>query len=380
MKILINASTLVVGGGVQVAINLIKNTVKDTKNEYVYILSKEVASQLEESVKNEMRFYEFAISPASIFKGRKVRKEILNIEANFKPNIVYSVGAPSYVKFKSKEVLRLTNPWVIGASSLAYSSYPITESILKKIKVFVKRRYINNKHFIITQTEAAKKGIVKNLKLSENKIFVIPNVQASIFNNFKKDEKCNTNSDTLRIFCFAAPYYHKNISIIPEVILELKKLGNDNFKFITTIPNDVSNHETNKFFNQIKKNRLSGYVKNLGKVKFKDVPETFLNCDLLFLPTLLEVFSVTYLEAMNMGVPIVTTNLSFATEVCGDAALYFEPKNAKDAALRINELILEKKLRVNMVKNGQIRLKEFLTEDVIYRHHIDVLEQIIELN
>ena len=51
---------------------------------------------------------------------------------------------------------------------------------------------------------------------------------------------------------------------------------------------------------------------------------------MIFLPTLLKVFIAAYPEAMKIEKPIMTSNYSFATDVCQDSALYFDPLDSKD--------------------------------------------------
>jgi len=60
----------------------------------------------------------------------------------------------------------------------------------------------------------------------------------------------------------------------------------------------------------------------------------------LLLPTLLESFSATYVEAMSFDCPILTSDLDFARGVCGDAAVYFDPWNPesiKNAIVKLKE-------------------------------------------
>ncbi len=58
---------------------------------------------------------------------------------------------------------------------------------------------------------------------------------------------------------------------------------------------------------------------NHGPVPVTDGPQLYQTCDFLLLPTILETFSGTYPEAMAMGLPIITTDLDFAHEICQDA-------------------------------------------------------------
>lgn len=373
MKILVNTSTLVVGGGVQVGLNFIKNTINNNKHNFYYLLSQQVYNQLSREELSKIDFYLATISPANRFKGKTTRNKILELEKNYTPDIVYSVGAPSYVNFNTVEVLRLTNPMVIGGTKLAFTTYSLKKKIIEILSLNVKRLYIKKAHHIITQTESAKTDIIKNLKVPEDQVFVISNVYSSIFDKKLLQE---TKDDTINILSFSAAYPHKNLDLIPEVAYVLKKRGIKNFKFIVTIPNDFNKELYDTFTSLCKKYDVQSLVENIGKVNFKDAPRLYQNVDLLFLPTLLEIFSVTYLEAMASSIPIITTDLPFATEVCEDAALYFKPKNAILAADQLELLIKNKTKRDELISLGKNRLSNFLKEDVIYNEHINVLEKI----
>ncbi|WP_275316853.1 glycosyltransferase [Tenacibaculum bernardetii] len=375
MKILVNASTLVVGGGVQVALNFIKYTLKQDEDDFYYIVSNRVYDQIKEDV-NPNLITLIPISPAKIISGKKSKKVILDIEKKYNPDIVYSIGAPSYVGFKNTEVLRLTNPLIIGADKIALSSYSLKERLINFIALRIKRLYIKKNHFIITQTEDAKSRMIKNLNFKSDRIFVIPNTCSSIFYDVKKEDK---TSDIINIFAFASPYPHKNIEIIPEVVENLVANGCTNFNFSVTIPIDKESKSYINFNNLCEKHSAFDYIENIGKVNFKDVPGVYAKSDILFLPTLLEVFSVTYLEAMASNVPIVTTNLSFSKSVCDNAAYYFEPKNSKDATKQLLKLINNKKERESLVSLGKKRLDNFQKEDTIYQEHLNTIKAIYNL-
>jgi len=371
MKILINASTLVVGGGIQVALNFIKHTLSTNKHEFYYLLSPQVYDQISTEIE-EKSFSVIAVSPAKFLSSKESKIQILKIEQDFNPNIVYSIGAPSYMSFKTKEVLRLTNPWIIGATKVAYSTYPIMARLSIQLKVLTQRFFVKKDHIIITQTETAKKDIHKSLNIALNNIFVVPNVQSSIFMPKVK----SSDKEIKSVFAFAAPHFHKNISIIPLVAKNLIELGVNNFVFKVTLPEEVINSETMLFHRRVKKFNLESYIHNLGKIKFSEAPDIYQESDVLFLPTLLEIFSVTYLEAMASEVPIVTTDLSFSREVCGEGALYFPPKDAVKAA-KCLKIILEDEEKKNQILSfAKEKLLTFDKEEFIYNEHLKVLEQL----
>lgn len=60
------------------------------------------------------------------------------------------------------------------------------------------------------------------------------------------------------------------------------------------------------------------------------MPGLYHRCHGMLLPTLLESFSITYVEAMQYGLPVLTSDMWFARGVCERAATYFNPFDAAD--------------------------------------------------
>jgi glycosyltransferase involved in cell wall biosynthesis len=89
--------------------------------------------------------------------------------------------------------------------------------------------------------------------------------------------------------------------------------------------------------------------------------QAYEQADAALIPTLLETFSAAYPEAMRMEKPVLTSALDFATEVCGDAALYFDPVNAADIAARMIQLMQDRDLYEQLVRRGKERLSHMET-------------------
>lgn len=107
----------------------------------------------------------------------------------------------------------------------------------------------------------------------------------------------------------------------------------------------------------IKSRGLEDSIINVGPLSQQDLGAFYKHCDALVMPTRLESFSGTYLEAMHFGMPILTSDLDFAHEVCGDAALYFNPWNAESIRDAILTLKSRPELKQDLVAKGQARLR-----------------------
>ena len=74
-----------------------------------------------------------------------------------------------------------------------------------------------------------------------------------------------------------------------------------------------------------------------------------------------------------MQKPILTTDLPFARDICGAAALYFNPESVEDAAEKIQQLIVDSELRLRLIANGLKRLKAFDLPEERFRKILSVL-------
>lgn len=102
---------------------------------------------------------------------------------------------------------------------------------------------------------------------------------------------------------------------------------------------------------------LPGFVKHVGYVSDQELAALYQHASCFVFPSLYEGFGIPPLEAMSMGCPVVASTAASIPEVCGDAAMYFDPKD--EAALRgalmavMADPHLRDRLKANAVRQGQ---------------------------
>lgn len=72
----------------------------------------------------------------------------------------------------------------------------------------------------------------------------------------------------------------------------------------------------------------------------------------LVYPSLFEGFGVPVLEAMQSGVPALTSANSSMEEIGGEAGLYFDPRDHEDIAEKMMLIYKDENLRAQLVKQG----------------------------
>ncbi len=378
-KILVNATTLVVGGGVQIGISFVEYAARLDCGEFnlLFCLSRNVYDGLPGELRSDTRVVAFDVSPARIVSGHSTRAHLKRLERSFRPDIVYTLGLPSYIRFKSPEVGRYTNPWEIEPTRMAWSSIPLRERLQVWLKSRYRRWWACRAAFFETQTESAKSGIMRRLRVPGERIVVIPNAPNPVFITASEPVVPKPEDACLRIFCLAAAYRHKNLGIIPHVADRLRRrIPQVPFKFLLTVPHD--NRIGKEIARSCRNLGLEEIVENVGQIKMSECVRRYKESDIVFLPTLLEVFSATYVEAMAMARPIVTTDLDFAHDVCGDAALYYSPDSADDAADAIARLALDPGLRQAHAEKGRLRLETFPAPQMKHRMVMDWLGKVVQ--
>ncbi len=62
---------------------------------------------------------------------------------------------------------------------------------------------------------------------------------------------------------------------------------------------------------------------------------------------------------MAAGTPVVSSNVASIPEICGNAALYFDPYNVDEMAEKILQMLNNKTLREKYIERGKERAKLF---------------------
>ncbi len=366
MIILVNGSVIKKGGAVQVYVNFIRSSSIYIENIF-FIVNKIILPEIEELVsKHSKNFFIIDQSPSHPIYGYKSRKMLKKIEKEVNPTFVYSIGYPSYVRFTSLEIGRLTNPWLIfNIFDLPWNKLPLKQKIIYFITILYQSLLISKDSILITQTEFARISIARRYYLFDTNIFVIPNSPGERF-FLKKHEDLILDRFSLpnSIFCISADYYHKNLEIIPLVAYNLKKMGLDEFTFYITL--DFNSPILELILKKAIRLNVSDKIINLGKLKLNELNQYYSMAKICFFPTLLEVSSVSFIEASSYGIPIIASKNIYNYELCGEFAAYFENENHISAAESLNLILCNRTLFESFSKKSNDLWETHKNKDVVH--------------
>ena len=257
---------------------------------------------------------------------------------------------------------------IVIVHDMAYKAYP--QTVNKKTRRWLEltlEKSCKRADIIITVSQFSKKEIIKYLKISGEKIIVMPNgVDLNLYHsNYSliDIEECKNRykiqGDYFLYLGTLEP--RKNL----ERLLQAYKLLVDNKKK-EYIPKLVlaggKGWYYEGIFEAVEKLNLNDNVIFTGYVSDQEAPLLMNGARAFVFPSLYEGFGMPPLEAMACGVPVVVSNTSSLPEVVGEAGIFVDPLDIKSIS---NGLLKSLEIRNDLKEKGKERSKFYTWEKSI---------------
>lgn len=368
MKIIINTAHQRFGGAVQVALSFITECKNFPEHEYHVWVGQGVGKALDKSTfPSNFYFYDFDFGVIGFNKIKEIQQTLRPLEEKIQADVLISSTGPTYYKSKAPQIIGFNLPLYIYPESPFVKNLSLKSKIKLSIKKVLHYYYFKrDATAYVTQTDDVNERVRKALKT--DKVHTVTNNHSSFYldSSLKFENKLTTREKgEFRFLTLTSYYEHKNLDLIVKISELLHQKGLKNIKFVLTLKKE----------DQLKHHIEGEGIINVGPLKPQECPGVYKECDAMFLPTLAECFSASYPEAMIMEKPIVTTNLGFATSICGKAALYFKPLSAEDACEKIISLVQNENLRKELIDEGKKELEKFDTPKERARKYLEICAQ-----
>ncbi|TWR25676.1 glycosyltransferase family 4 protein [Mucilaginibacter achroorhodeus] len=231
---------------------------------------------------------------------------------------------------------------------------------------------------IVTVSHFSKQEILKFIKVDQSKINVIHNgveQQAKLVdvNNLKAKYQLPDNY----ILFVGNVKPHKNLKNLANAYLALPKALQDRYKLLVVGKKDGFITGDDNLFDMISSNQaLSDNLHFTGYVDNDDMATIYNNAAVFVFPSLYEGFGLPPLEAMVNKCAVLASEIPVLHEVCGEAAVYFDPENAEDIASKIEWILNNDQERETLIAKGAERVKLFDWQQSAQKH-IELFNQLI---
>ena len=238
---------------------------------------------------------------------------------------------------------------------------PGSKLILFFQKLIIKGSFYAS-HKIVVDSDTASKELIDKFPDLEPKIkIILLGVDRERFsiNNRLLDDK-NKLPGNYFLSISGAVKYH----CLKELVIAFEKFKTSNKNAPSLIL--ISKKLDNEYFIELEKLVLqSPFNKEiylLEDIESSLIPALYANANLYIFTSYCEVFGFTNLEAMCCETPVLTSNTSALPEICGDAAIYFDPRNSNDIFKKINQVYNDKDLKKDLIEKGKRQVKKYSWE------------------
>ena len=171
---------------------------------------------------------------------------------------------------------------------------------------------------------------------------------------------------------------YKNLTVLLKAVMILSEQGVTDFLVVSTADpwqNPDVEAVTREEDQALATHPLiSPFVKFTGLVPYEDVSKLYAQSDLFVFPSLAESFGYPVAEAMASGLPVIASDVPICREICGKAAIYIDPLNARDLAEKIVMMRGNPQRRKELGEAGRRRAEELFD----WNDHVQRLLKLID--
>ncbi|MDR2409299.1 MAG: glycosyltransferase family 4 protein [Bacteroidales bacterium] len=305
------------------------------------------------SVSEQLK-YPNIIPECDIFFSPHYNAPLLSIKAKYRIVTIHDVFHLAF--YKKLSISQKIYAKLVIANALHRSDTIITVSEFSKKEIL---KYTNSKY--VNKIEVIHNGVKFNREQLKTDIHPCDNKPYFLYVGNVKPHK--NLARTVGAFKLLLSDYEGNQQEKPYFIIVGKKEG-----FITE-DNNIVNIINNDLL-------LQKHVKFTGWATDEELNNLYINAMALIFPSYYEGFGYPPLEAMGLGTPVIASTAASIPEVCGDAALYFDPFDIMDIYTKMKRIITDELLRNNLIARGINNVKRF-AKDLSINSHIQLFEKFL---
>ena len=363
MRIVINALSVYSGGGLVSLLELLPALRElDNSNEYIIMMGKghhKITGTLPEGVRTHV---------VSV-KSRSVLIRIL-FEQLVLPFILWRIGADwLYSPGNQTVLLAPCRVLVLMENSNPYSRHPIAWNMRERTRLYLLRVLARLSCWRATKvrflTENSCRILSARLGIPKRKACIIPQ-GVKVHESSSENSAVGDSMPDHYVFTVSNVAPHKNIHCLMKGFdIFVQRSG---YKGSLVIAGEVLYKGYFDTLMKLQNTLLSGErIEFLRWVDPKRLGFLYSRADMFVFPSIEETFGMPVIEAMAYGVPVLASRVDDDCaecfipfeEICGEAAVYFDPFDPEDLSAQMQRVCADPQLRESLVVSGKARASEF---------------------
>lgn len=377
-RVLINASNLHVGGGVQVATSFIlelsKLSVCASEVDWSFYVSSAVDRNLKASGLCLDRFRNYQV--VDVHGLGALNRKTSALFDGF--DLVFTVFGPLYVRARLKShLVGFAQPWIVYPQNEVFERLSFKQRLLFRVKFALQWLFFMRGDRLIVELGHVKERLESVKCFDPGRIDVVANCVSAVYFDDSKWSSVpgleDVDPDVVRLGFVTRDYPHKNLDFLPDVGRELARISGRKYRFYVTLNEQEWASRSPHF---------KDFVRNVGPLTVAQCPTFYRAMDGVIFPSLLECFSATPLEALAMRRPLFASDRGFVRDVCGDHAMYFDPLGPAAAAEQIVDWFerRSKDEQTVQVERGYRHLLSLPSSRERARAYLEIIERQLKLS
>lgn len=240
----------------------------------------------------------------------------------------------------------------------------------QKLRRWLSKRFFRSADVVVVEANHVRDGLAARWGIDPSVIHVVPNVLNQVFSQYRH-QGLRKNKKTTLDYCYVTRAYpHKNLEILGGIADALAREHGLSVRFLLTL--------TDQEWDQLSPS-VKQVSRNLGPVAVTDLPAIYGRSDGCVFPSRLESFSVTPLEALATGTPLVASDRFFCRDLLGGTALYADPDDPSAWASAIASIVLDRDLTEERIERGRELISALPTARDRALAYLDLIDRELSL-
>lgn len=243
---------------------------------------------------------------------------------------------------------------IVTIHGLSFLHVPDAHGPLERARlVFLTRLAARGAHHVFAVSQIVKQDIIEHYGIDAARITITPNaVDRTVFRPLADSardavRRMGLNDDYILFVGALQPY--KNLPVLLEAYARLRERGRRDHHLVLAGRAARSAAEVSRL---VREHGLDDVVHYLGELAPAALAQLYSAATALVLPSVYESFGIPVLEAMSCGCPVISSSAAALPEVCGGAALLFDPRDPEALAAQLERVVDDGALRRELIRRG----------------------------